>query len=112
MANHNSNFNTLYLFAAWMGFIAFHIVCIVIDWTLRDHASLVQPMPGGIPVLYYSLIAYGSIFSLGVTVFYYIPSSWSIWIKFLLALIQVAVAYFIVWSVWIYYVLSNNIDTL
>jgi len=97
---------------AWLAFIVFQIVCMSIDWSLRDALSQHQPMPGSLPVIIIEICAYGSLGLLFIAFLYWMPRSWALWIRIILAVLQVVLAYFATVFAWLYYVLSNGIDTL
>jgi hypothetical protein len=69
-------------------------------------------MPGGLPELFGTIIGWGSLILLGVAVFLFMPRSWTMWLRSVLALIQMGVGYTIITFGWLFYVLRNGIDTL
>jgi hypothetical protein len=94
---------------AWVAFLAIHITCMAVDWQLRNPSA---PMTGGIPDILLTVIQWSSLGLLLLALFVWMPRSWAIWIRGILALLQVAVAFFLMVFGWLYYILNNGIDTL
>jgi len=81
----------------------------VIDWTLRPPAT---PMVGGIPDAFLMTIQWISLGLFCTALCVWMPRSWPLWVRALLALAQTVGAFFLLIFAWLYYVLSNGIDTL
>ena len=96
----------------WLAFIVFHLALVLIDWSLRDKQSDLQPMPGGIPWAIDTAICWVSIFGIFVAAILALPSTWSYWIRVPAGLIQSAAAFAIIIIGRLYYVLNSGIDTL
>jgi hypothetical protein len=94
--------------AALLAFPLAHALCMAIDWRLRP----ANPMVGGIPDAILTAFQWGSVGLLFVALCLAMPRSWAIWIRALLALVQTIPAFFLMVFAWLYYVLSNGIDTL
>ena len=100
------------LLLSWLIFVIFHAVLMFIDWNLRDHDSIGQPMPGGIPVHINTILSWCSLAAFGGLTLFYLPRSWSIGVKIPLSLILTAVAFAVTIYAWLIYVINNGIDTL
>lgn len=83
----------------------------MLDWSLRDKSSGVQPMPGGLPDWADSL-AFLTPVALAVAVLIAMPKHWGLWIRLLLAVLHFAVAFAGLVVGRIYYVVSSGIDTI
>lgn len=83
-----------------------------VDWQLRDKSHAVQPMLGGIPDELNEALQWSGIVVLAIAAYLLMPRYWSIGLRLLLALIQALLALVVVVIGWLYYVLSNGIDTL
>ena len=83
-----------------------------VDWQLRDLAQNAHPMAGGIPDGLLITFQWGSLAFLLVALFLWMPRTWAVWIRALLATVQTGLAFVIMFVGWLYYVLTNGIDTL
>lgn len=92
----------------WVVFLAVHAALMATDWQLRDPLA---PIEGGLPEIF-GVLGWSSLILLGIAVFIWMPRSWAVWLRFVLSLLQVGLAYAILTFSWLYYVLSNGIDTL
>jgi hypothetical protein len=97
---------------AWLGFAVAHLVCMAVDWQLRDPTQNAHPMAGGIPDGLLTTFQWGSLAFLLVALFLWMPRTWAIWVRALLAIVQAGLALMLMVVGWLYYVLSNGIDTL
>ena len=100
------------LMLTWLIFVIFHAALMFIDWNLRDHDSIGQPMPGGIPIHINTILCWASLAAFGGLTWLYLPRSWSFWIKIPLGLILTVIAFAATIYAWLIYVLENGIDTL
>ena len=95
--------------AAWVAFFAIHALCMAIDWHLRDPA---HPMRGGLPETIRTPIQLGSVGLLCVALFLGSPRSWGIWFRVLLTIIQVYIAFLMMFLAWLWYILASGIDSV
>ena len=83
-----------------------------IDWLLRDPTQGAHPMAGGIPIGLATTLQWSSLALFAIAIFLLMPRTWATWIRVLLAIVQAALAFIFMIAGWLYYVLSNGIDTL
>ena len=95
--------------ATILAFPAFQAVLMAIDWLLRDST---RPMVGGIHDTFMMTIQWGSLGLFFIALCMWMPRSWPLWGRALLAIVQTVVAFFLLVFSWLYYILSNGIDTL
>ena len=95
--------------AAWVAFPVTHIICMTIDWQLRDPSN---PMAGGLRAYLVTGFQWSSVGLLLIGLFVWMPRSWPVWLRGSLAILQTAAAFVLMLFGWLYYVLSNGIDTL
>jgi uncharacterized membrane protein YidH (DUF202 family) len=97
---------------AWLTFLAFHVTLMTIDWHLRDHRALTQPMPGGVSEPLDAILTLCSFLLLGAAAYSASPRTWPTWKRLSLTLVQEAFALALFVFARGYYILTNGIDTL
>ena len=85
---------------------------ILIDWTLREQTSEVQPMPGGIPEILDTFVSWLSIVGFLVCSLMFQPYRWPWWIKFPAGVTHTVIAFGLLLYARIHYIIGNGIDTL
>jgi hypothetical protein len=98
--------------SAWLGFVILHVLCMALDWSLRDSTSNQQPMPGGLPEYLGWFVQVGSLLGLFVALMILMPFTWSTCTRVVLSAVQVVAGAIGMAFGWLYYVLVNGIDTL
>jgi hypothetical protein len=69
-------------------------------------------MLGGLSESVLDLCRWGSLGLLFITLIFWMPRAWNIRIRIVLAILQVIAGWFLMIFSWLYYVLTNGIDTL